>query len=128
MAQQSRALVGLANNWAQLPIVSQLSITPNSGILKPSSDFYGDQAYRMYIFMHTGKILMFIKKSKQTQQVGRMICTSNPMTQKAQAVFFILRFILFMICKYAVAVFRYTRRGHLISLQMVVSYHVVARN
>jgi hypothetical protein len=88
MAQQSRALVGLANNWAQLPIVSQLSITPNSEILKPSSDFYGDQAYRMCIFMHTGKILIFIKKSKQTQQVGRMFCPSNPMTQKAQAVFF----------------------------------------
>jgi hypothetical protein len=36
---------------------------------------------------------------------------------------------LFMIiCKYTVAVFRYTRRGHQIPLQMVVSHHVVAGN
>jgi hypothetical protein len=33
---------------------------------------------------------------------------------------------LFIICKYTVAVFRHTRRGHPISLQMVVSHHVVA--
>jgi hypothetical protein len=31
-----------------------------------------------------------------------------------------------MICKYTVAVFRHTRRGHQISLQMVVSHHVIA--
>jgi hypothetical protein len=33
---------------------------------------------------------------------------------------------LFTICKYTVAVFRYPRRGHQISLWMVVSHHVVA--
>jgi hypothetical protein len=33
---------------------------------------------------------------------------------------------LFIICKYTVAVFRHPRRGHQISLQMVVSHHVVA--
>jgi hypothetical protein len=38
-----------------------------------------------------------------------------------------LRFIyLFIICKYTVAVFRHSRRGYQISLQMVVSHHVVA--
>jgi hypothetical protein len=35
-------------------------------------------------------------------------------------------FFLFIICKYTVVVFRYTRRGHQISLQVVVSHHVVA--
>jgi hypothetical protein len=41
---------------------------------------------------------------------------------------FIYLFIyLFIICNYTVAVFRKTRRGHQISLQMVVSHHVVAR-
>jgi hypothetical protein len=35
---------------------------------------------------------------------------------------------LFIIYKYTVAVFRHTRRGHQISLQMVLSYHVVAGN
>jgi hypothetical protein len=34
--------------------------------------------------------------------------------------------ILFIINKYTVAVFRHTRRGRQISLQMVVSHHVVA--
>jgi hypothetical protein len=32
------------------------------------------------------------------------------------------------ICEYTVAVFRHTRRGHWIPLQMVVSHHVVAGN
>jgi hypothetical protein len=47
-------------------------------------------------------------------------------------VFFFLFFFkdlfiyLFIICKYTVAVFRHTRRGSQISLQMVVSHHVVA--
>jgi hypothetical protein len=33
---------------------------------------------------------------------------------------------LFIICKYTVAVFRHSRRGNQISLQMVVNHHVVA--
>jgi hypothetical protein len=41
--------------------------------------------------------------------------------------FLSLRFIyLFIICKYTVAVFRHSRRGHQISVQMVVSHHVDA--
>ncbi|EDL09890.1 mCG147327 [Mus musculus] len=36
-------------------------------------------------------------------------------------------FILF-VCEYTVTVFRHTERGHQISLQMVVSYPVVAGN
>jgi hypothetical protein len=34
--------------------------------------------------------------------------------------------LFFIICKYTVAVFRHSRRGSQISLQMVVSHHVVA--
>jgi hypothetical protein len=34
-------------------------------------------------------------------------------------------FIIIIIHKYTVAVFRCTRRGHQVSLQVVVSYHVV---
>jgi hypothetical protein len=40
--------------------------------------------------------------------------------------FFFLKIYLFITCKYTVAVFRHTRRGRQISLQMVVSHHVVA--
>jgi hypothetical protein len=35
---------------------------------------------------------------------------------------------LFNVYEYTVAVFRHTRRGHQISLQMVVSHHVIAGN
>jgi hypothetical protein len=35
---------------------------------------------------------------------------------------------LFYVCKYTVTLFRQTRRGRLILLQMVVSHHVVAGN
>jgi hypothetical protein len=39
---------------------------------------------------------------------------------------FLFKIYLFIICEYIVAVFRHTRRGRQISLQVVVSYHVVA--
>jgi len=42
--------------------------------------------------------------------------------------FFFFKIYSFIIYKYTVAVFRYTRRGHQISLQMVGSHHVVAGN
>jgi hypothetical protein len=41
---------------------------------------------------------------------------------------FFLKITLLIIYKHTVAVFRHTRRGHQISLQMVVSHHVVAGN
>jgi hypothetical protein len=40
--------------------------------------------------------------------------------------FIFLKIYLFIICKYTAAVFRHSRRGHQILLQMVVSHHVVA--
>jgi len=38
---------------------------------------------------------------------------------------FFLKIYIFIIYKYTVAIFRHTRRGHQISLEMVVSHHVV---
>ena len=40
-------------------------------------------------------------------------------------IFYFFKIYLFIICKYTVAVFRHSRRSQ-ISLQMVVSHHVVA--
>jgi hypothetical protein len=40
--------------------------------------------------------------------------------------FFFFKIYLFITCKYTVAVFRHSRRGRQILLQMVVSHHVVA--
>jgi hypothetical protein len=45
---------------------------------------------------------------------------------EVQITYFFLKIYLFIICKYTVAVFRHTRRGHQISLRVVVSHHVVA--
>jgi hypothetical protein len=45
---------------------------------------------------------------------------------RASALFFFLNIYLFIICEHTVAVFRHTRRGHQITLQMVVSHHVVS--
>ena len=39
-----------------------------------------------------------------------------------------LKICVFYICEYTVVVFRHTRRRHWISLQVVVSHHVVAGN
>jgi hypothetical protein len=55
-----------------------------------------------------------LKKQKQKQQ------------QKKSFLF--LKIYLFYVCEYTVAVFRHTRRGLRIPLQMVVSHHVIAGN
>jgi hypothetical protein len=41
---------------------------------------------------------------------------------------FVLKIYLFHVCEYTVALFRHIRKGHLILLQMVASYYVVAGN
>jgi len=41
-------------------------------------------------------------------------------------IFIFFKDLFIVICKYIVAVFRHTRRGHPISLWIVVSHHVVA--
>jgi hypothetical protein len=41
---------------------------------------------------------------------------------------FLKKIYLFYLYEYTVAVFRHTRRGYQISLQMVASYHVVTGN
>jgi hypothetical protein len=42
--------------------------------------------------------------------------------------FFFFKIYLFYGYEYIVAIFRHTRRGHWIPLQMVVNHHVVAGN
>jgi hypothetical protein len=61
---------------------------------------------------------------KQTQ----LSCLKGQATvlMVSQSHFFLKKDLFIIISKHTVAVFRYTRRGHQISLQMVVSHHVVA--
>jgi hypothetical protein len=49
-----------------------------------------------------------------------------PLILPDRILFFFFNIYLFIICKYTVAVFRYSRREHQILLWMVVSHHVVA--
>jgi uncharacterized membrane protein YwaF len=51
----------------------------------------------------------------------------DPHTDATRKNFIYLFIHLFIICKYTAAVFRHPRRGHQISLWMVVSNHVVAQ-
>jgi hypothetical protein len=51
---------------------------------------------------------------------------NTPQAARMRVFFFFLKIYLFTICKYTVAIFRHTRRGHQMSLQIVVSHHVVA--
>jgi len=71
--------------------------------------------------IHAPVISASTRHSKQYRRRSRQ----KTHTQKISKFFFK---DLFIIYKYTVAVFRYTRRGHQISLQMVVSHHVVAGN
>jgi hypothetical protein len=59
---------------------------------------------------------------------GTWVVTQSSQIQAFFSFLFSFSFLkdLFIICKYTVAVFRNNRRGHQISLQMVVSHHVVA--
>jgi hypothetical protein len=53
---------------------------------------------------------------------------TEPLSLQPTEVIYFFKIYLFIIYKYTVAVFRHTRRGHQISLQMVVSHCVVAVN
>jgi hypothetical protein len=57
-----------------------------------------------------------------SQVLGLKACATT--TQQEYKIFF--KDLCIIICKYTVAVFRHTRRGCQISLQMVVSHHVFA--
>jgi hypothetical protein len=57
---------------------------------------------------------------------SRIICVMLDQPLSLRVFFFFLNIYLFIICKYTVAVFKHSRRGNQISLQMAVSHHVVA--
>jgi hypothetical protein len=54
------------------------------------------------------------------------VCLRPKVCKRKSTDNFFFKIYLFIICKYTVAVFRHSRRGHQILLQMVVSHHVVA--
>jgi hypothetical protein len=67
----------------------------------------------------------FSPPSLETKQVSVIKIKRNNLGLGLFVCFFVC---LFYAYEYTVAVFRHTRRGHQIPLQMVVSHHVVAEN
>jgi hypothetical protein len=57
--------------------------------------------------------------------LGSKVCATTPSLLLYSFLFF-FKIYLFIICEYTVAVFRHSRRGSQILLQMVVSHHVIA--
>jgi len=70
---------------------------------------------------HSGDRYRQILVSFEASLVYRVTSRTAKATYRS---YFFLKIYLFIIHKYTVAVFRHTRRGHQISLQMVVSHHV----
>jgi hypothetical protein len=70
--------------------------------------------------------------SRTARATQRNPVSKNKQTKKLKSCFLkdlFKKFIyLFYVYEYTVAVFRHTRRGHKIPIQMVVSHHVVAGN
>jgi hypothetical protein len=56
---------------------------------------------------------------------GHCLTTNNQNNLK-DLLYSFFKDLFIVLCKYTIAVFRHTRRGHQISLEMVVSHHVVA--
>jgi hypothetical protein len=65
---------------------------------------------------------LFLIRKKSTPEAE----AGGSLQFRASLFFFFFKIYLFIIYKYTVAVFRHTRRRCQISLQMVVSHHVVA--
>ena len=64
--------------------------------------------------------ILVYRVSSRTARATQRNPISNKQTNKQKKIY------LFYVYEYSVAVFRHTRRGHQISLQMVVSHHMVA--
>jgi hypothetical protein len=70
--------------------------------------------------------LLFINNGPVRVSVYKPVWRWGQEKRDSDSFFFFLKIYLFIICKYTVAVFRHSRRGREILLQMVVSHHVVA--
>ena len=82
-----------------------------------------------YVYEYTVTVLMVVSRHAVAENFIQDLCSLQPRSLRPCSLWpcslwpkdlFIIK------CKYTVAVFRHTRRGHQISLWMVVSHHVVA--
>jgi hypothetical protein len=78
-----------------------------------------DLFYLFYVHEYTVAIQMVVSHHVVAGNWTQDLCSVRPCSLQPKDLFII-------ICKYVVAVFRHSRRGHQISSQMVVSHYVVA--
>jgi hypothetical protein len=83
----------------------------------------------LFFFFETGFLCIALAvlelrnlPASASRVLGLKACATTP------GAFLFKMIYLFYLCEYTVAVFRHSRRGHQISLQMVVSHHVVVGN
>ena len=103
----------IAGNWSR-----------NLCSLQPKDLFIIICKYTVAVFIYSrrgSQILLWMVVSHHVVAGNwtQDLCSVRPCSLQPKDLFII-------ICKYVVAVFRHSRRGHQISLQMVVSHHVVA--
>jgi hypothetical protein len=89
------------------------------------SDFEANLVYRVSGQPELHRITLSQKQTNKQTKLSSRCFYSNILKDLISFLIFIY---LFYVCEYTVAVFRHTRRGHQIPLQMVVSHHVVAGN
>jgi len=107
--------------------INRLLWTASFGFWELNPDFLQEQQalnFFFFFFFELGtepRALRFLGKRSTTELNPQpQHSTSKPSLQ-----FFIFK-DLFIVYEYTIAVFRHTRRGHRISLQIVVSHHVAA--
>jgi hypothetical protein len=90
-------------------------LIPCNHIVAHNPSIMGSDILFWHADIHIDRALIYINKSLRKRFFKRFFLK-------------IYLFIYFYSYEYTVAIFRHTRRGHWIPLQMVVSHHVVAGN
>jgi len=85
--------------------------------------FFQNDIYIHIYISHTYKTHIYVTLIGTVEMPNKGANGTRKVTLKTEVTFFKGVFIIY---KYTVAVFRYTRRRHQIPLQMVVSHHVDA--
>ena len=80
--------------------------------------FFFFKIYLFYVYKYTVAVQMVVSHNVVAGNQTQDLCLLWPRSLGPKD--------LFIICKYTVVIFRHSRRGRQISLQMVVSCHVVA--
>ena len=100
-------------------------------LLQPKDLFIIINRYTVSVFRHQKRVSALITGGCEPP-CGCWDLNSGP--SKEQSVlslsffFFLNFFICLILCEYTVIVFRHTKRGHRIPLQITVKHHVVAGN